>query len=344
MVIASHWASNYPHDPYARLAEAGWAGVDLFFVLSGFLVSGLLFREHQRYGDVHAGRFLIRRGFKIYPPFYALVIAGLVLTTQIDVHPTLGSLLREVTFTQNYGTGLYGHTWSLAVEEHFYLLLVIAALVARRYFTITRRFVAVGIGAVLAACLLGRVLTTATLDPNEDWWKPVWAPTHLRIDSLLIGVGLAYLLHYHRDAVVARYHRYRYGLLAAAVMVLSLLVRVHQQSRWMGTVGVTMIGFAFGIVLLAVLLSGLEHGPFGRVVRVLAFVGPYSYSVYLWHMAVQHVVINNLLPGRNPKLVLIAELVLSFALGIITAKLIEMPMLRLRDRLFPSRSMAVDET
>src|SRR6478609_6217276 len=67
MVIACHWATNYPHDPFARFSgEVGWAGVDLFFVLSGFLVSGLLFREHQHYGDVHAGRFLIRRGFKIY--------------------------------------------------------------------------------------------------------------------------------------------------------------------------------------------------------------------------------------------------------------------------------------
>jgi peptidoglycan/LPS O-acetylase OafA/YrhL len=345
MVIACHWAANYPHDAFARLSDrAGWAGVDLFFVLSGFLVSGLLFREHERYGDVHAGRFLIRRGFKIYPPFYALVIAGLLLTKLIGVHPNRHGLLRELTFTQNYGAGLYGHTWSLAVEEHFYFLLVIAAVVVPRYFRVSRRLVAVAVGSVLVACLIGRAVTYAALDPNEDWWKPVYAPTHLRIDSLLIGVGLAYLMHSQRDALEAWYHRYRYALLAAAAAVLSLLVRVHLHSRWMSTIGLTMIAFAFAVVLLAVLLSDIEHGPFRRVVRVLAFAGPYSYSIYLWHMAVQQVVAHRLLPGRNGELVLVVQLIVAFGVGIIIAKLIEVPMLRTRDRLFPSRSVAVDRT
>ena len=59
-------------------ARAGWAGVDLFFVLSGFLVSGLLFREYKKTGTVRIGRFLIRRGFKIYPTFYIFLIVSFI--------------------------------------------------------------------------------------------------------------------------------------------------------------------------------------------------------------------------------------------------------------------------
>jgi|SRR6266849_5526962 len=58
--------------------ESGWIGVDLFFVLSGFLISGLFFREFRRHGDVRVWRFLVRRGFKIYPPFYAMLLATLI--------------------------------------------------------------------------------------------------------------------------------------------------------------------------------------------------------------------------------------------------------------------------
>src|SRR2546421_10087759 len=59
--------------------EGGWIGVDLFFVLSGFLVSGLLFREYEKYQELRIGRFLIRRGFKIYPPFWLLIGATVIV-------------------------------------------------------------------------------------------------------------------------------------------------------------------------------------------------------------------------------------------------------------------------
>src|SRR5216683_4653272 len=101
--------------------ESGWIGVDLFFVLSGFLVSGLFFSEFRRHGDVRVWRFLVRRGFKIYPPFYAMLLA-----TLIYYHfpgGKVGELLRnEAIFLQNYWGGIWNHTWSLDTEEHFYFV------------------------------------------------------------------------------------------------------------------------------------------------------------------------------------------------------------------------------
>ena len=100
----------------------------IFFVLSGFLVGGLLFKEHLTSGTVRLGRFLIRRGFKIYPLLWvslALVVA--VQTTQ-GISVPCESLLAEFLFFANYRPGVLGVTWSLAVEEHFYLLLPLLLL------------------------------------------------------------------------------------------------------------------------------------------------------------------------------------------------------------------------
>jgi len=98
----------------------GWIGVDLFFVLSGFLVSKLLFKEYSRFGNIEPKRFLIRRGFKIYPIYFLFYIPYLILRyPDIKTMPLLGDLL----FIQNYVYGwgyAFGPSWSLAIEEHFY--------------------------------------------------------------------------------------------------------------------------------------------------------------------------------------------------------------------------------
>lgn len=71
--------SHFLHHVTRIWNQGGWIGVDLFFVLSGFLVSGLLFREHEKFHELHIGHFLIRRGFKIYPPFWLLIGATVLV-------------------------------------------------------------------------------------------------------------------------------------------------------------------------------------------------------------------------------------------------------------------------
>jgi peptidoglycan/LPS O-acetylase OafA/YrhL len=108
----------------AALRRCGWVDVDLFFVLSGFLISGLLFKGYKKSGRINVLTVLLRRGFKIYPPFYVFILITMLVET-----PHRPNMLAEIFFVQNYLPGVRPHTRSLAVEEHFYLLLPLLFLV-----------------------------------------------------------------------------------------------------------------------------------------------------------------------------------------------------------------------
>src|ERR1035437_9769085 len=106
-----------------RLGNAGWAGVDLCFVLSGFLISGLLFIEYKKRNSISFKRFFIRRGLKLYPAFYVFLFVTFLDRLILHRVGSLRPFLSEMLYVQNYGPSIWVHTWSLAVEEHFYILL-----------------------------------------------------------------------------------------------------------------------------------------------------------------------------------------------------------------------------
>jgi peptidoglycan/LPS O-acetylase OafA/YrhL len=96
-------------------SRVGWTGVDLFFVLSGFLISGLLFSEYKKRHAINYKRFFIRRGLKIYPAFYTfLLITGIAGQLVFHTHPTFVQYLHEVFFIMNYRQRFWDHTWTLA--------------------------------------------------------------------------------------------------------------------------------------------------------------------------------------------------------------------------------------
>ena len=355
MVIGYHWPEYCPAPWFIRpLQRCGWAGVDLFFVLSGFLVSGLLFREHSKYGSVRVGRFLIRRGFKIYPAFYVLLAAtltGLSLfrSGQIsDKQMTLQAVLGEVLFLQNYVGHLWGHTWSLAVEEHFYVFLslavVILATANTRRANAFRPLLVVS-GVLSISCLAAR--TWYVIQNPVD--HPMYA-THLRVDALMFGVALSYAYNYHRQTLEGLITKYRRVLFPFSVLLVSPIAVFPNTSFVLVTVGLTAIYVGFGIWVMLAVFSDVEKCP-KRVVTIplmlLSGVGAYSYSIYLWHRPVivaipglyKHAV------GSHPSLPAMSFIVIagSVAVGIGMALLVETPFLRLRDRLYPSRSGSLSE-
>jgi peptidoglycan/LPS O-acetylase OafA/YrhL len=322
------------------LARGGWIGVDLFFVLSGFLISGLLFREYQKTGAVNVKRFFIRRGFKIYPSFWLMLIVTVVVfwsTAQpIRLQPTLG----EVLFLQNYIGSYWSHTWSLAVEEHFYIFLAALLWLLVRIFGKNGdafRYVPAIFVLVAITALVLRVATLAYVVPF-DFGKHVF-PTHLRIDSLFFGVVIGYYWHFGRLDQAAASKWRRIGLTIAGVCLLApaFIVDVSSAS-WMPHIGFTMLYIGSGCLLLAAINTPMGDS---RILRALAHIGSYSYCIYLWHLPLQ-VWLRPALAEWSWFVYAAVYIPLAVAAGIVTSRAVEYPTLRIRDRLFPGKAVALE--
>jgi len=321
----------------------GWLGVDLFFVLSGFLVSGLLFREQEKYGKIFAGRFLIRRGFKIYPAFWLLVGVTTVVVWFHKHQFEPARILAELFFVQNYFVGLWGLTWSLAVEEHFYLLLaaLLWALSKREKTLNAFREIPAAFLAVAILCFGFRLLTWKLIPFDH---RSHMFPTHLRIDSLFFGVLISYI--YHRQPVdfLATARRWRWAFFLAGILLLSpAFIFPVESTPFIFTAGLTEFYLGSGCLLAGLL--GMEL-PRTRLVAAAAYVGSHSYSIYLWHGGVQQwltlFVTRVVLRTDNWFVGAAVYLIGSVVVGILLALAVEFPVLRLRDRWFPSRSRPLE--
>src|SRR6267142_2154954 len=334
---------------WPAVTHNGWVGVDLFFVLSGFLISGLLFSEYKTRSSISFKRFFIRRGLKIYPAFYLfLFLTGVVSYIVFNtVSPTI-HYLPEVFFLQNYWHGVWDHTWSLGVEEHFYILLPTVLLFLVRRFPARRDpfFALPRIFAVVAIMCIGfRAASVCYGTPN---FHTAYAASHDRIDALFFGVLLGYFYHFRREDLDQLLHPMwnRVAVAACSAGLLSTVLLFPRDSKLFSTFGFTCVYLGFGgVLLLSIYLQGILRGRIARFVGVIgtgaASVGMYSYSIYLWHGPT-----DALFPGLVRRLLHVPSFsaterfavytIGSLVIGITMSKIIEYPILRLRDRIFPA--------
>lgn len=353
LVLCAHMlpkGSGYPA-PLSTLVDIsrhlGWAGVDLFFVLSGFLVSGLLFREHQRFGRVHLGRFLVRRGFKIYPALYTVVLAYFVYHQLLGNPGEGGELYADALFIGSYvGTALCG-TWSLAVEEHFYLFLALVVHLLQRRRVAQPFAPLVPLALLLVVVCTGLRVWTQRSQPDFTNLTHHYA-THLRMDALMFGVLLSYLYHYHAASLVPWLARWRGLVLVVSLLLLlpALVLRLGA-SPFLSSYGLTMLYCGFGGLVLLTAVAAPGTVPLSRRPWVLA-IGRDSYSIYLWHMEVAlHVwpMLQAALPSTVATTRLFADPFVrvggAVLFGRLMAFLVEAPFLRLRERYFPARAAAL---
>jgi peptidoglycan/LPS O-acetylase OafA/YrhL len=334
--------------------ETGWAGVDLFFVLSGFLISGLLFSEYKTNERIGLRRFFIRRGFKIYPGFYVMLLVTFFVAARYGLHLPLGVWSREILFFQNYKHGMWRHTWSLAVEEHFYLLLPLF-LIALAKLSKNRSdpfwFIPYAYCILAPLILIMRVVTVYQPSFRFEDTPKVMFPTHMRMDALFFGVVLGYLHHFRPELIpgLLKSRRNRLVVQATTALFLSCILAFYAESQFMLSFGLTFVYLGFGGLLVLSLYGGVPaitswSRVAGKVGDVLAYVGTYSYSVYLWHVPVVSHVMGAVLAVTGVRfgqtLLNGLYLGLSIGCGILMARIVEFPALALRDRLFPGVSGA----
>ncbi len=334
IVIGTHALSLPTSNPWFRGMEVvlktyGWTGVDLFFVLSGFLVGGVLLSEYRKTQQVDVKRFVIRRGLKIWPPYYFYILFQII----VHRHPLESFLWANLFHIQNYVGSSLKHTWTLSLEEHFYLLLALSfGWMVLRGWPAGRMIKAF----VIAMCGVFAIRCITWSLGFEDMARQA---THTRIDSLLCGVVLATLLQFYPSHFEWLTRR-RTGLILATTFTIVFIALVHdQKSALMDTVGFTVIylGYAAFMLLVYQHSGGLRDW---LIYRVVAKIGVYSYGIYLWHLAVRDACAHfaqRFGPALQWPVGLTAQYATAIVLGTMLTLLIEWPSLRLRDRLFPAK-------
>jgi peptidoglycan/LPS O-acetylase OafA/YrhL len=332
-------------DLLTRLTAVGWVGVDLFFVLSGFLITGILVDTRT---DPHYFRcFYARRTLRIFPIYYAVVVFLVFVAPAIHAMPreTARMLWHEQLWYWTYLTNVHfaihpsprldaltGHFWSLAVEEQFYLFwpLVVPAVGERRL-----RDVALAAVAVAFLARIGLVELRA-----GTGWIYTMLPT--RVDALAMGALVALAARQPRLATVARRWLPRLAAAGGATIVgVALSSRPHAFGFWSPLVEV--LGYpAVDIVASAavgVLVLEPTIGWFRRLceMRWLREIGRVSYSLYVVHLPLMNACIawaggrpSAPVPAIHRFLFVAVSMLLSVGLALLTWRFIERPFLELK--------------
>jgi peptidoglycan/LPS O-acetylase OafA/YrhL len=331
------------------LSRFGWAGVDIFFVLSGFLIGGQVFSEWRARGDVSLRDFYWRRAWRILPAF-TVVLAVYALWPAAREVPGLQPWWQFASFTVNllidYGRNqAFSHAWSLCVEEHFYWFFPLAVLGLAPFATARR--VAFGFALLVAAGIALRAgvwLHDAALAPDRAWFiEDLYYPTWMRLDGLLVGVALA-ALRVFRPLRWARWQALSGRVLVAGLLLAALALALFRERTGLlaNSVGWPLLSLAFGALLLAA--SRWRWRLPGA-----AWLAALSYSLYLSHKLAFHAVQTQLLPllGWTGAAQFPVYAAATLLLGAALHYGIERPGLRWRDRLQPSgrpRSIHAEST
>lgn len=329
LVLAGHSvarlsiSSGGPNKWCEAFANPG-AGVRLFFVLSGYLITSILIKEKARTGSVSLRNFYLRRILRIFPAFYVFLVLLAILNWRWELGVDNASLAAAGTFTWNYaalwhqpppGSWYVGHLWTLSLEQQFYLLwpATIATLGMRR-----STIVAAGL---IVWCPLARLATYALFPAQRGMTGMMF---HTGIDSIMVGCAAALLVAQPQWA--SRLRQHRRVLLLCSLIWLALVSPV--ASVLIRGFGISA-GFTGDAVAAAVLVACAHLAPPSWLSRVLGrgplpFLGIISYSLYLW----QQLYLGTAGPlGRVP---LTGALALGLVTALLSYLLVERPALRLK--------------
>lgn len=283
-LLSDDLLSGYGH-PIKTALSWTWSGVDLFFVLSGFLIGRILIVSKG--SQTFFKTFYMRRVLRIFPAYYLIILILIVfnLTHQSEKFPWLMNDLQPTYFYIFYLQNIYmslegfgGHwlsvTWSLAVEEQFYLILPLIV-----YFVQPLKLIKYLIFGILIATLFRSIS-----GPLLDSWLGAYVLLPARMDSLLIGVIIAY---YHLNGTIDRLFKKEIkaliGALAIIFVLLMALVLFSDAERIGGVFNHFLYAVFYGLLLILVIVS--ENNILSKFLSlpILGFLSKISYMIYLTH-------------------------------------------------------------
>jgi peptidoglycan/LPS O-acetylase OafA/YrhL len=342
LVLMSHYASFVARAPvFGVVGDIGWAGVDLFFVLSGYLIGNQILAPAARGESLSLKAFFARRLLRTLPNYYAVLAVYLLLPHSVIAGKAAAPAWRFLTFTQNFGLA-YGqtftHSWSLCIEEQFYLLLPLAVLALARRGRSPRLLWCALVGAI-AAGMAARGMAWLQ-DGHNAFAADVYYSSFCRFDELLPGVAVAMLKNFH-PALFGRILKHGNALLAAglaaAVAVLYCVANEAPNTFLASAFGFSLVAGSFALLTCAAL------SPSSLLNRLrmpgASSLALWSYAVYLVHKPVFMALrpqLERLGIDAAAPLTILAVMAAGILGGWLLFRLVETPFMRLRARWYPA--------
>lgn len=336
------------------LSKFGWTGVDLFFVLSGFLIGSQLLEKIAAGNDIGTGEFYMKRFFRIVPAYLAVLLLYLFIPG-FSEREGMAPAWKFWTFTMNFGldyahAGSFSHAWSLCIEEQFYLALPLIILLltgmkaGQRSVLLLLAFLFIA-GFFIRAYCWNTYVSPLYASQEEmgmignTYSKYIYYPTYNRLDGLLAGITIALVFTYRPVIKEKLLQRSNLLLLLGVLILTGAYFASREQFAYLAAViSYPMVSLGYALILIAALsprsiLQKLNS-------KVFTFLAMISYSFYLVHKQVNHLV-TGFLDGKelNTTLLFFTCLSCSLLAALILHLAVERPFLMLRQRLLLKRKL-----
>lgn len=251
-------------------------GVEIFFLLSGFLITYILLEEKKRFGKIHIWKFMMRRTIRIWPLYFLLIAISPFLVQWVN-NPS-PNYLNNILFIGNFDIMMtnqwsfpFAHFWSIAIEEHFYLIWPFIILLIPN-----KRLIPVFSGIILAVISF-RIYTYLT---SDNYWMELFLHTFSRIDVLIIGAFGA--VFYSRKPFIIKLNKFtRFTL----IILLILAMSSYSMFNWDGILKAAMLKYLY-IGIAAVLLLDFNLNPnykhYIPEKSIIHYFGKISYGIYMY--------------------------------------------------------------
>ena len=340
-VIIYHVDVNY--------LPGGFLGVDLFFVLSGYLISSLIIKEFRKTGTVNLYNFYIRRARRLLPAVYFMITVGLVvmvlfnevLLRKSHLDAIFGYIyssnwwyiFHKLDYFDSFGAqSPFKHLWSLAIEEQFYMIFPLLFLLVNGKkkskdgtYKLNKNFLYVVLGLILVS-LIAHILL---FDINNI--SRIYFGTDTRAFSLLVGVVGAILYPMERlHSKVTPQQNMIYSILSLVSIagLITVMIYTSEYNTWLYRGGFLLVAI---LGLIVIISSGKQHTLMSKLLsfKPIVFIGKISYSLYLWHFPVL-VLTTPVSEIGNPNIFfVILRIVLTFAVAIVSYVFVETPIRKL---------------
>lgn len=326
------------HHLYYPLMPGGFLGVDMFFVLSGFLITSLLIEEWERHGSINLKNFYIRRAFRLMPAVFLIILSlalyAIFFLDAATADKTYQGIWLTLSYTSNWiysfdfasADNPLGVTWSLSIEEQFYLLFPLLLTLAFRH-GLRRSSVIQMLALSIAVITLNRLFLAETGASIPR----LYYASDTRADALLIGCLAACVVSWG----ILSHKRFGIFFNAFAVFGFGFLCFMAAKASWLDMFlyqgGYILVDLSVVSLLIVLVVYKPRIPAIILSFSPLVWIGRISYGLYLWHWSVRYFVYQGkALPSSN--LQLIAAIGLSFLLTICSFYCFEKPFLQLKNR------------